>query len=197
MRKSFTDTRVLKVVTFGAALAVGAVAAPSTTGAEPGGGHDCPTPTDMVDHFRRGLDALVEANELSRNEADDAGEQFADWVRTEGTEEFDCGEIRTEMMKHGREVLGVVGLDLNQVKEGFEDGQSLAEMADENGEGRGELVETLSRQVTDRIDQLERAGAVDTKVADAFEELAAERIEFMVDYERGDPLPAGFDHDRG
>ncbi|HYO29807.1 MAG TPA: hypothetical protein VER37_04430, partial [Thermomicrobiales bacterium] len=98
---------------------------------------------------------------------------------------------------HGREVLGVVGLGLNQVKEGFEDGQSLAEMADEYGDGRGELVETLSRLVTDGIDRMERAGAVDTKVADAFEELAAERIEFMVDYERGDPLPAGFDHDRG
>lgn len=194
---SFTGTRarMVKVAAFGAALTLAGVVAPSATGAAPSQSHGCPTPTEMVDHFGRGLDALVEANELSRNEAEAAGDRFADWVRTEGAEEFDCGKIRTEMMKHGREVLGVVGLGLDEVKEGFEDGQSLAGMADENGAGRQELVATLSKLVADGIDRMERAGAIETKVADAFEDLAAERIEFVVDYERGDPLPAGFDHD--
>ncbi len=54
MRMSFSDTQVLKAVAVAAALAVAAVAAPSTTGAVPGGEHGCPTPTEMVDRFRPG-----------------------------------------------------------------------------------------------------------------------------------------------
>ena len=196
MRIGTIDVRSIKVAAFGTAVTLGGIAAPLTAEAAPGHLGSCPTPTEVVAHFDRGLDALVDAGDLTRGEASEAGEQFAAWARTEGAEGFDCDRIRSEMVGHGRGVLGVVGLDLGGVRRGFEDGQSLAEMADANGAGRGELVETLTNLVGDGLDRLERAGAFDRSVAEAFEELAAERIEFAVDYEQGDPLPPGFDHDR-
>lgn len=168
----------LTVAGFAAPIAASVSAAPEIPG--------CPTTTEIVSGFSKGLGYLVEDGSLSRGEARDARSQFAAWAADQ--KGLGCA-MRDGMMKSGAKVLAFVGLTPVEMKDAYNAGQSLSAMAAANGHSENELVDFLNGIVDDGLDAFVAAGAFDADVRDAIDAKAEEHISWAVDYEKGDPAP--------
>lgn len=80
----------------------------------------------------------------------------------------------------GGEVLEELGLSLDDVKAGFEAGQTLAETAEANGVSEADLVDALVAQATERAEAAIEAGRLDAErgneLLDGLEERITERV---------------------
>lgn len=196
MSARIVRSRVVVATIAGSALTLAVVATPFASSAAsnfgPAGMRGCPTKTEIVGRFGRGLGRLVAEGSLTRAEAREAGGEFAAWVRFETPTDLGC-RVRDAALREGRELFDLIGLTPPEARAAFRDGQSLAEMAQEHGGvGRRELVDYLNGVVAAGLGKLEAAGAIDPMVAAAFADLAADRIDVAVDRHVGDPLPEGW-----
>lgn len=75
----------------------------------------------------------------------------------------------------------VTGLPADALREGLEDGRSLAEIAEDEGVGREALVDALVAEVTGHLDEAVDAGWLTRERADALAEGVREHVEHLVD----------------
>ena len=172
----------------GGLLVAGGVAPVMPTVSAGPGLPGCPSTTDVIEGFSKGLGYLVEDGALNRGEARDARSQFSGWARDE--KGLGCA-IRNGMMENGGELLAFLGLTPAEMKAAYEDGMSLSEMAEANGNSEADLLALLNGMVDEGLDAFVAAGAFNDTVRDAIDAKAEEHIAWGVDYHKGDPVPEG------
>ena len=90
-------------------------------------------------------------------------------------------------------VADVLGLEGREIREALQDGQSLADLAAEQGVSTDDLVDAIVEQVEERVDDALESGRIDDEKAAEILAEAAERAEAMVsgEFEPGDGLGRG------
>jgi hypothetical protein len=83
-------------------------------------------------------------------------------------------------------VTELLGIDEDALREALADGQTLAEVAEEQGVSRDELVGALVAEAETRIDERVTDGDIEADEATELKENIAERIDELVDGEIGD-----------
>lgn len=147
----------------------------------------------IEDQIETRLAAAVENGRITQEEAD---EKLAD-LTANVTERINTPPSeRPEREGRGgrlavREALAEVGLTIEDVREGYEAGQTLAETAEANGIDEATLVDAMVAQATERVETgLENGRIDDEKAAELLDGLE-ERISERVNTEPGERGPRG------
>ena len=158
-------TGLVGLLAFGGTLGLAAPAALAQDDAPP-----APT-QEQIDAKLERLAQAVADGRISQERADQIAERI------------ESGEF---VGRHGRRagklqgVTEALGLDAETIREGFQNGQSLAEIAAANGADVDALIDTLVAGATERIEAKVADGAIDAdraaEVIDGLEERITERI---------------------
>jgi hypothetical protein len=89
------------------------------------------------------------------------------------------------------DVSNLLGLSPSEIRERFVAGQSLAEIAADQGVARDDLVALFQDAVVTRLDEAEANGRITTEERGALQVLAFSRIEKMIDHHLGDGFGPG------
>lgn len=185
------SNRLTRMAVLVSAVAVIGLTAPAVADAAPRGYQrtmPCPTAAELNGGFAKGLTTMVREGDLDKSEALAARTQFAKWVKANPSAGCD---IRDGMMENGQEFMDFLGMTPMEIQAAYFAGQSMSEMAAENGISEDELIAYMEAQMDEGLDAFVAAGAFDTEVRDAIDAKASEAIAWGVDYHKGDPMPKG------
>ncbi len=172
-------TKPLTSALLAGGLVLGSFGAASVASAQYGGEEPAPTPTTDIEDVSD-IDALsvqLEEDTETETEGDNDGRRG-------------CGD------KH-EAAAEAIGITVDELREGRDAGQSLAEIAEANGSSAQAVVDALIANAEERIDAKVASG--DLTEEEAAEKLAekSERIEAKVDAEPGERGQRGVRGERG
>ena len=96
-----------------------------------------------------------------------------------------CAGIAQSVRATMQTVSDLLGLELTEIRERLNGGESLAEIAESTGVTRDELIATLQAPVTERLDAAEEAGRLTPEERAEREDAALARIDRRIDRQRG------------
>ncbi len=175
-----------------AALVGGLVALPALAGAQD---DLAPETTETAPVERPDiLGDLVDEGVITQEQADTIRERFEEF-RAEHGGRFGHGHWRHHPFRGAASevVTDLLGLTADEIREGFQDGQSLADMAEAEGVGTDALVDALVTEAQANVAEKLAAGDITQERADAILEDLEARIEARVTADR--PL-GGHGHGR-
>lgn len=113
---------------------------------------------------------------------------------TEGSSSERSEEKAAKKAERKEAIAGILGITVEELEAGREDGQTLAELAEANGVDRDTLVSSMVELAEARIDEAVADGKIDEEKAAELREGLAEKVESKIDRVKGEGRG---DSDRG
>lgn len=166
---------------------VAAVAAPTAFAQDDAAPQERVLTQEQIDQKLDRLADAVESGRFTQEQADEIAERI------------ESGEFvgRQGRRGHGNKLGSLteaLGIEADELRAGFEAGQTLAEIAEANGISSDDLIDTLVTQFNERIDAKLADGSIDAEKAEEIRSNIEERITEKVNStpgERGNGLRGG------
>jgi hypothetical protein len=149
----------------------------------------------LADELGISVDELRAAQKETRDELIDAALANGKLTAEQAArlKAFEPGELRGKLRQGvGRIMLNVfeaaakvIGIDQSELRSSLQNGQSLAQIAEANGIGRGELASGMASELRARIQTALAEGTITQEMATRMIERLDERIEHLIDVTGG------------
>ncbi len=184
MKKQIIATAIA-ASTLGGAAAGATLLAPGFAGAQE---DDSPAPAEETvrpepgEHIADALQGLVDDGTLTEAQVDAVVEALKD-ARPEGHEGRRRGQFRRGFGENGADIAGILGLEPSAIREAVMNGQTIADLAAEQGVDTQDIVDAIVDAAEARVNGAVESGRIDQAKADEILANAEQHAEDLINGE--------------